>query len=258
MNALSIPRMSDLVSIIVPAYNAELTISDAIRSVVGQSHRDWEMLIADDCSKDETRAIVADWATREPRIRLLALDKNAGPALARNACLSQAKGDWFAFLDSDDYWLPQKLEKSIAFAKANDAALVFTAFRRISPDGSTTGRLIEAPATLTYGQLLGNTAIATSTVLVNAKVAGDLRVEDSYYDDFVRWLLILKRGHKAHGLNEDLMRYRVVKGSVSNNKWRSARKVWFTLRHIEKLGLLRSAWHFARYALNGLVKYSRY
>jgi teichuronic acid biosynthesis glycosyltransferase TuaG len=120
------------------------------------------------------------------------------------------------------------------------------------------GRLIEAPATLTYRQLLGNTAIATSTVLVNADIAGDLQVGDSYYDDFVRWLQVLKRGHKAYGLNEDLMRYRVVKGSVSNDKWRSARKVWHTLRHIEGLGPVRAAWHFGRYAANALRKYRRY
>lgn len=250
--------MSNLVSIIVPAYNAEITIIDTINSVVAQSHKEWEMLIADDCSKDNTRAVVTEWAGRDPRIRLLALPKNAGPALARNACLAQAKGDWLAFLDSDDFWLPEKLERSIAFAREKSAALVFTDFRRISPDGASIGRLIKVPASLNYAQLLGNTAIATSTVVINAKMVGNLQVEDAYYDDFVRWLLVLKRGHKAFGLNEDLMRYRVMKGSVSNNKWRSARKVWFTLRHIEKLDIFRSAWFFSRYAANAVMKYSRY
>lgn len=254
----SLASMSDLVSIIVPAYNAEKTIVDTINSVVGQTYQQWEMLIADDCSRDDTRRLVSDWVERDPRIRLLSMQKNMGPALARNACLAEAKGSWLAFLDSDDYWLPSKLERSLAFARAESAVLVFTAFRRISSDGESVGRLIEVPASLSYHQLLGNTAIATSTVLVNARAVGDLRVSDTYYDDFVRWLLILKQGHLARGLNEDLMRYRVIKGSVSSNKWRSAQKVWLTLRTIEKLNLLQSMWHFIRYTANAFLKYSRY
>lgn len=250
--------MSDLVSIIVPAYNAEKTVSETIRSVREQTYQYWEMLIADDCSNDSTRSIVADWAKRDPRIRLLTMKINGGPALARNACLAQAKGNWLAFLDSDDFWLPTKLERSMAHAREMSAALVYTAFRRISPDGSSVGRLIKVPPSLTYSQLLGNTAIATSTVLIDAKRVGDLRVQDAYYDDLVRWLMVLKRGHKAYGLNEDLMRYRVMEGSVSRNKWRSAGKVWLTLRRIEKLGWLQSAWAFSRYAANAVLKYSRF
>lgn len=250
--------MADLISIIVPAYNAARTIDETIRSVVSQSHQNWEMLIADDCSKDNTRELVAEWSRKDPRIKLLALPQNGGPARARNACLAEAKGEWLAFLDSDDYWLDGKLERCLAYAKEKQAALVYTGFRRISADGEDIGRLIEVPPQLSYDELLGNTAIATSTVLVDARLAGDIRVEDAYYDDFVRWLLILKRGHVAYGLNEDLMRYRVIQGSVSRNKWRSARKVWFTLRHIEKLNSVRASWAFARYAFNAVVKYSRY
>ena len=250
--------MPELVSIVTPAYNAEKTIAETIRSVVSQSHTDWEMLIADDCSRDGTRELVRSWSERDPRIKLIPLAENGGPAKARNACLSQAAGRWLAFLDSDDYWLPEKLERSLDFARSHAAALVFTGFRRISQDGSKVGRLIEVPPSLNYAQLLGNTAIATSSVLVNAAMAGDIRVEDAYYDDFVRWLLVLKRGHKAYGLNEDLMRYRVVGGSVSRNKLRSAGKVWYTLRRIERLDPLHAAWHFGRYATNALVKYSRY
>src|SRR5207237_6415780 len=123
-----------------------------------------------------------------PRIRLIALERNGGPAAARNAALERASGRWIAFLDSDDMWLPAKLERSLAHAQANRAALVYTAYRRVSHDESRVGELIRVPRTLTYRQLLGNTAIATSTVLIDRTIAGDVRMRRVYYDDFVCWL----------------------------------------------------------------------
>jgi teichuronic acid biosynthesis glycosyltransferase TuaG len=247
-----------LVSIIVPAYKAAAFIEGTIRSVLAQTHTTWEMLIADDCSPDGTRDVVSAWAGRDARIQLIALERNGGPAAARNAAIQRARGRWIAFLDSDDMWLPAKLERSLAHAQAYRAALVFTGFRRITDDGSRTGGYIHVPRTLTYRQLLGNTAIATSTVLVDRAIAGDIHMERVYYDDFVCWLSILKRGHVAHGLDEDLMRYRVVAKSVSRNKSKSAREVWQTYRRVEQLGLLASAWYFSRYALNAVRKYRRF
>lgn len=247
-----------LVSVIVPAYGAAPYIERTIESVRAQGYADWEMLIADDCSPDNTRELVAAWSNRDPRVKLIALDRNGGPAAARNAAIDRAQGRWLAFLDSDDMWLPGKLERSIAHAQANRAALVFTGFRRMSQDQSRTGGYIGVPRTLTYSGLLGNTAIATSTALVDRALAGDVRMEGVYYDDFVCWLSILKRGHVAHGLDEDLMRYRVLANSVSRNKGRSAREVWKTYTAVEKLGLAASAWYFSRYATNALLKYRRF
>jgi len=247
-----------LVSIVVPAYKAAAFIDRTIESVRAQTHDEWEMLIADDCSPDNTRELVSAWQARDSRVRLIALERNGGPAAARNAAIAQAKGRWLAFLDSDDFWLPQKLERCIAHADANRAALVFTGFRRVSADEDRTGDYISVPRTLTYRQLLGNTAIATSTVLIDRSLAGTVRMERVYYDDFVCWLSILKRGHVAHGLDEDLMRYRVVAKSVSRNKGKSAREVWKTYREVEQLGLLPSAWYFSRYAFNALRKYRRF
>lgn len=247
-----------LVSIIVPAYRAAAYIGRTIESVRAQTYTDWEMLVADDCSPDDTRQIVREWSGRDGRIRLIALERNGGPAAARNAALERAQGRWIAFLDSDDLWLPAKLERSLAHAAAHRAALVFTGFRRITHDESATGAYIAVPRTLDYRQLLGNTAIATSTVLIDRAAAGDIRMQPVYYDDFACWLSILKRGHVAHGLDEDLMRYRVVAKSVSRNKGRSAREVWKTYRGVERLGVAASAWHFARYAANALRKYWRF
>jgi len=246
------------VSIIVPAYRAAAFIDRTIESVRAQTYAEWEMLIADDCSPDNTRNIVAKWAEQDPRVQLIALDKNGGPAAARNAALEKAQGRFVAFLDSDDMWLPAKLEHSLAHAKSHDAALVYTGFRRMTQDGGRTGDYIGVPPSLTYRELLGNTAIATSTVLVDRAIAGNIRMQHVYYDDFVCWLSILKSGHIARGLNEDLMRYRVLAKSVSRNKGKSAREVWKTYRNVEHLGLMPSAWYFSSYALNAARKYRKF
>ncbi|AMO22091.1 glycosyltransferase family 2 protein [Ramlibacter solisilvae] len=248
----------ELVSIITPAYKAAGVIGRTVDSVLAQTYPHWEMLIADDCSPDDTRAVVSEWARRDARIQLIPLERNGGPAAARNAALAKAQGRWVAFLDSDDMWLPNKLERSLAHAQAHRSPLVFTGFRRVSHDESRTGDYIGVPPTLSYGQLLGNTAIATSTVLVDRSICGDVRMQRVYYDDFVCWLGILKRGFVAHGLDEDLMRYRVMAQSVSRNKGRSAREVWKTYRQVEGLALPSAAWHFSRYAFNALRKYRKF
>lgn len=249
----------ELVSIITPAYKAASYVSATIESVLAQSYPHWEMLIADDCSPDDTRDVIADWTRRDPRIRLIALPANAGPAGARNAALAEARGRWIAFLDSDDLWLPQKLERSLEFARHHGAALTYTGYRRIDVGGARTGHFIQVPPRLTYRQLLGNTAIATSTVLIDRLQTGDIRMATQvYYDDFVCWLGILKRGLTARGLNEDLMRYRVLPQSVSRNKLRSAGKVWRIYRTTECLGGLAASWHFLNYAGRALMKYRKF
>lgn len=248
----------DLVSIITPAYRVEKIIKDTIDSVRAQTYKNWEMLIADDCSPDKTATVISNATKIDSRIRLIQCKENGGPASARNAALAEAGGRWIAFLDSDDLWLPEKLEESIRHATKNNSALTFTGFSRISYDGTKTGRYIPVPQVLTYHQLLGNTAIATSTVIIDRSLVGSFSMEKVYYDDFVCWLEILKKGFKAHGLNKDLMRYRVVAGSVSRNKRRSATEVWKVYRQVENLGLVNSVWHFLRYALNGLKKYRKF
>jgi teichuronic acid biosynthesis glycosyltransferase TuaG len=172
--------------------------------------------------------------------------------------LQAARGEWIAFLDADDLWLPTKLERSIAFATAANSPFVFTGFRRISADGSRSGRYISVPRCLGYRQLLGNTAIATSTVVLNRRVMGPIEMRRTYYDDFDCWLRILKQGYNAQGLDEDLMRCRVMSQSVSRNKRHSARQVWRAYRELERLSLRASLGYFSQYALRGVLKYSRF
>jgi teichuronic acid biosynthesis glycosyltransferase TuaG len=250
---------SDCVSIITPAYRAARTLDETIRSVLAQGHADWEMLIAEDCGPDETRDLVRGWTARDPRIRLIELERNGGPAAARNAALRQARGRWIAFLDSDDLWLPGKLERQLAFHRSLPGAkLSFTGFRRISADGSRTGRYLGVPARLDYRALLANTAIATSTVIVDRDQTGDFEMKKTYYDDFACWLALLRPGGFAAGLDEDLMRYRVMAASVSRDKSNSAKQVWLAYRNVEKLGRVASAWNFAGYAARAWLKYRRF
>jgi len=243
-----------LVSVITAAYNAEAFIAGTIASVQAQSLSDWEMLVADDASGDRTAPIVAAVAAEDDRVRLIRLPQNGGVARARNAALAAARGRFIAFLDSDDLWLPQKLERQVAFMKAKEAAVSYTAFRRIDESGSRVGRLVKVPARLTYRQLLRNTAIATLTGMVDTAKTGPLRMTEARRDDYILWLSLLKRGFVAHGLQADLARYRVVRGSLSSKPKRSATWVWDVYRKVEKLGLLQAAWCMLHYGARAVAK----
>jgi len=249
--------MSELVSVITPAFLAAEHIGEAIRSVIAQDHQDWEILVVDDGSPDETAGVVESFSRNDSRIRLIR-QPNSGPAAARQRGLDEANGRYVAFLDADDYWVPEKLSRQLRFMRRNRAALGFTAFRRISEDGSTMGRLIYVPESIDYDGLLRNTTIATSTVMIDRERSGEFRMQSTYYDDYALWLNILRRGHVAWGLNEDLMRYRVVNGSVSRNKIKSAYWVWRLYRDVEGLPLKKAISCFAGYAFRGAVKYSRF
>jgi len=244
-----------LVSIITPAYKVANFVADTIRSVQAQTHVNWELIVVDDCSPDDTCAIVEQYASDDSRIRLIKQEKNGGPAVARATALKSANGRYIAFLDSDDLWLPSKLEHQLSFMGDVDAAVSFTRFRRISEDGNICGRLIPIPNSLTYKQLLTNTAIATSTVLIDMQKTGPFQMTNTYYDDYALWLELLKRGFVAYGLQEDLMRYRVVDRSVSRNKLQSAMWVWRTYRQVEKLSTPHAVWCFVNYAWRGYRKY---
>jgi teichuronic acid biosynthesis glycosyltransferase TuaG len=243
-----------LVSIITPSWNVERLIGETIESVQAQTLGDWELLIADDCSTDNTAAVIESYAAKDPRVKLIRQPRNGGPALARQAAIEQAQGRFLAFLDSDDLWLPAKLERQVAFAREHRAALSYTAFRRINENGSVTGRLIAVPASLSYDQLLKNTSIATLTALVDRDISGPIAMKNEGYDDFCLWLSILKPGHVAWGLNEDLARYRVRGVSVSSRPMRSAGWVWHIYRNVERLSLLKSAWCFAHWGARAWLK----
>ncbi len=244
------------VSVITPAFNASRFIADAVRSVLAQTFGDLEMLVVDDRSKDDTVDVVRALAQADARVRLILREENGGPAAARNTALEQAAGRFVAFLDSDDVWLPGKLEAQLRFMQDRGAPLSYTQYRRISESGELISPAIPIPSELDYRRLLKHNALATSTVIVDRQRTGDVRMTRTYYDDFALWLKILKKGFIAHGLRKDLVRYRVVAGSWSRNKLRSAYYTWKTYREVERLSLLPATWYLVHYAWNGYKKYT--
>jgi len=247
-----------LVSIVTPAYNATRFIARTIGSVRDQTYTNWEMIIVDDCSRDDTASQVEAIAAEDPRIRLIKQSQNGGPAMARETALKAASGRYIAFLDSDDMWLPEKLERQLGFMQKHGHVFTYTSYRRISEDGESCGRMISIPFALNYSQLLRNTAIATSTVLIDRDRTGPLKMTRTYYDDYALWLTLLKRGIIAHGLQEDLMRYRIVSRSVSRHKLNSAKWVWRTYRDVEGLAFHYAAWCFLNYAWRAYRKYANF
>lgn len=242
--------MRPSVSVITPAFNAGRTIRQTIRSVQGQTFRYWEMIVVDDCSTDDTCAIIEESAASDNRIRLLRQPVNGGAARARNAALKAGEGRYVAFLDSDDYWLPEKLEHQLAFMAAKDIALSYTLYRRFRDGSETLGPLVQLPRSLTYKDLLKNTAIACLTVMVDRERTGPIEFPVVRHEDYALWLRLLEQGFVAHGLMEDLARYRVSSVSVSGNKLKSAAWAWNIYRNVEKLNLPYASWCFVNYVWN--------
>lgn len=248
---------SDLVSIITPAYNAAHFISDTIESVLCQSYQNWELIIVDDKSRDSTGDIVKEYQGRDSRIKYIEHDVNKGPAGARNTGLENAQGRYIAFLDSDDIWKQEKLQKQIDFMSKNNCGFCFSSYRRMSEDGSRVSKPLNIPAEIRYEDLLKNTTIGTLTVVLDKKLTGKIYAPENVgYDDFAMWLYILKKGLVAKGIKEDLALYRIMNKSISSNKIRAARWVWNILVKHEKLPRLKALMLLSYYLKNGILKES--
>lgn len=243
------------VSVITPAYNAADYIVPTIESVLEQSFADWEMLIVNDGSRDDTAERIAGKAAQDSRIRLIDSPSNEGPGPARNRALAQARGRYVAFLDGDDLWLPGKLERQLEFMEGTGSYFSYTAYDMVTGEGNRTLRTVRAAATTTYGGLLRNTNIGCLTVMIDTCVTGRLRMPDiPVRQPLVLWLRLLRTYGPAHGLDEVLARYRVREGSISRDKRRAALGVWRVYREFEKLPLPVAAWCFAQYAVRGFLR----
>ncbi|MGD6816671.1 glycosyltransferase family 2 protein [Metabacillus sp. 113a] len=244
-----------LVSVITPSYNSTKTIGDTIRSVQAQTYSHWEMLIVDDCSTDHSRDYIREFAGADSRIQLIELDENSGAAVARNTALRMVKGKYAAFLDSDDLWHPEKLDKQIRFMEENDYAFTYTKYELMKEDGGRLNQVVEIPDSIGYHGLLKNTIIGCLTAVVNLEKTGPIQMPNiRTRQDFALWLSILKKGITAHGLQETLASYRLVPGSISSNKVKAAKQTWKVYREVEKLSLPYSAVCFAGYAWNAVKK----
>lgn len=245
------------VSVIMPAYNGADFIAATIASVLAQSYTDFELLVVDDCSTDNTVEVVHNAAGGDARVRLLSTAVNSGPAGARNVALEAARGHFMAFLDSDDQWAPSKLEQQVAVMGKTGAAISFTAYHRINEAGERVTATSYAPERVDYARILRETVIPTSSSMIDIRQTGPIRMKNCYYDDYALWLELLGHGHVARGIQQDLMQYRVRSGSWSRNKLKSALEIWKTYRQVEKVPLVPATWYFTNYAVNSLRKFRR-
>lgn len=247
--------MSSLVSIITPSYNSSKFLKDCVASVFSQTYKNWEMIIVDDCSKDNSKEIISELSTKDKRIKPIFLEKNVGAAEARNAAIRQSKGKYVAFLDSDDLWNPKKLEKQLSFMYENEIAFSYTNYQFMSENGEDLSNIISAPEKMTYDSYLKNTMIGCLTVIIDREKSGEFEMPNIRSShDMALWLLIMKRGFSAYGLDENLARYRIVTTSNTACKWHAAKDVWKVYRQVEKLSFIYSTWCFVWYAFNALKK----
>lgn len=250
--------MEELISIIVPVYHVENYIAQTMDCVYEQTYEKWELLLIDDCGGDNCVKIMKDYIRQkgDSRIRLIHQPSNMGAAKARNRGLKEAKGRYIAYLDADDLWTPEKLERELAYLKKKEAAFVFTGYEFADPNGNGTGKAVKVPESLNYKEALKNTTIFTSTVMFDTeKISKEmLEMPVMKSEDTALWWRILRNGYVAWGLNENLVKYRRTGGSLSSNKLEAVRRIWMLYRKAEGMSILNSAYHFCFWAVRAVKR----
>jgi len=248
-----------LVSIIVPVYNAGKYIEETIAMVIAQDYTEWELLLVDDCSKDDSaEKILKSMEASEAgnKIRLIRKPENEGAARARNTGIAEAKGRYIAFLDADDVWLKDKLSRELRFMEEKQAAFVFTAYEFGDENAEPTGKVVHVPESLSYRQALSRTVIFTTTVLFDTtKIPKELiYMPEVKSEDTATWWKILRKGYTAYGLDEVLAVYRRPPVSLSSNKLEAVRRIWNLYRKEEKLNLFYSLYNLFFWALRATLR----
>lgn len=247
-----------LISVIMPAYNAEKYIGKAIQSVQVQTYENWELIVVDDSSTDGTEAVVSRFAQTDSRIRLIKNERNSGVARTRNHGMRLCEGEYVAFLDSDDLWHPQKLEIQVKRLREMEADLVYTSYRIVDALGNKQCADFLVPESITVDGLLKENVIGCSTVLVKSCLVKERGFEeDFFHEDYVLWLQLLQCGCKLVGEPMILVDYFFHADSKAGNKWRAAQKRWQVYHSYLNLPLGKSLWYFAQYTLAGLRKYKK-
>ena len=243
------------VTIIMPSYNSEKFIVESVESVLAQTYSNWELIIVDDCSPDDSNNIITKYVDNDSRIKLIKLQKNSGPAVARNTAIEAANGRYIAFLDSDDVWLPNKLEKQIKFMQDNDLAFTYSSYKLVGEDNEDLGLFITKDK-ISYFDMLKTCSVGCLTAIYDTEKIGKQYMPLILKrQDYGLWLKILKLIGETRGILEPLATYRIRKNSVSSNKVKAAKYQWKIYREIEKLSFLKSLYYFVFYAYNGVTKY---
>lgn len=244
---------NDLVSIIMPAYNVEKYISDSINSVLNQTYTDWELIIVDDNSSDNTNREVLKY--NDKRIILLRNDKNSGAAISRNKALSVAQGKWIAFLDGDDLWEPTKLEKQINYMYKNKYSFTYTNYSKIDEDGNELCILCSGPKVVTKEKMYNYAYPGCLTVMYDRKVIGNIQIKDiKKNNDYAMWLKVVKKAN-CYLLDENLAKYRIRKQSISHDKLLKKIKSHYDLYRIcDEKGFISSFLHTINNLFHGVIK----
>lgn len=248
--------MDELVSIIIPVYCAEEYIKDTLESVRKQTYSNWELLLVADGERDSTIPVIEEYIqkTEEGRIRLFVQKQNQGAALARNRGVREAGGRFIAYLDADDLWDAEKLEKELAFMLKKDAAFAFTGYEFGDEQAVGTGKIVRVPEKLVYKEALKNTTIFTSTVMFDtSKISKEmLEMPNMKSEDTALWWKILRNGYDAYGLDENLVTYRRPQQSLSSNKLVAIRRIWDLYRKAEGLSIPYSCYNFCFWAIKAV------
>lgn len=247
---------ADMVSIVVPVYNAEAYLAETIRLVQEQTYQNWELLLVDDCSSDNSMRLAQEFAATDSRIKPVYQEANCGAAQTRNMGIRKAAGQYLCFLDADDIWLSDKLERELSFVKKKSCAFAFTGYEFADADGRGLGKVVHVPQTITYEEALKNTTIFTSTVMIDRSKVLD---EDIYMpriasEDTATWWHILKKYGAAYGLDENLVKYRRTEGSLSSNKLVAIRRIWRLYRRQEMLSVIKSLYCMCFWALRAVLR----
>lgn len=247
--------MNELVSVIMPVYNAEKYVESAIISVIAQTYSNWELLVIDDCSIDDSLSVIKKYVEQDERIRLFHTEVASGsPAKPRNIGMEMAKGRYIAFLDSDDVWLPEKLEAQLPLFDNPDVAVVFSNYEKMTEDGLRSNRVVCAPVETDYKKMLKGNVIGNVTGVYDTYKVGKIFFRPIHHEDYVLWLSVLKKGYLARNTNMVTALYRLRKQSVSSNKWRTLSWQWYIYTSVEHINRFKAIYLFVCYAYKAFWK----
>ena len=248
--------MEDIISIIIPVHNAGAFIEETVESVLAQSVGNWELILVENGSTDDSVEKLNRLSELDSRIKVIDLHESASAARARNAGIDASSGRYIAFLDADDLWRIEKLEKELNFLKSKNAAFVFTGYEFGDDEAKPTGKIVKVPESINHTQAMKNTTIFTSTVMFDTKLVDkeELHMPEIKSEDTALWWKVLRKGYLAYGLDENLVIYRRPSKSLSSNKFEAIRRIWYLYRKWEQLSFIKSAWYFMHWAARAVIR----
>lgn len=249
----------DLVSIITPTFNSEKYIAQTIYSVINQTHQNWELIVVDDCSKDNTVTIIQNFIAKDVRIKFIQLPINQGSGVARDTALQHASGKYIAFLDADDIWKPNKLENQLKFMEAHDLPLTFSFYELIDENANPLGQIITTPKSISYKELYNCNWIGNLTGIYSTVFFGKVPISSiKKRQDWVLWLTLVKKTGKITPTPENLAYYRVRKNSISASKWKLIKHNFLVYKNFHQQSFLKAIFDTIQFLYTQLVIKPKY